>query len=99
MTNNLIWLLNWYYKYCNGDWEHQNGIKIGTIDNPGWYLKVNLNATEIQNFKFKIIDINRSEDDWLYCSVNEKIFEGFGGPFNFIEILEIFRQFVEEESG
>ena len=38
--NNLIWLLSWYHSQCDGDWEHGNGVKIGTIDNPGWFFKV-----------------------------------------------------------
>ncbi len=34
-NDNLAWLLNWFYKQCEGDWEHENGVEIGTIDNPG----------------------------------------------------------------
>ncbi len=80
MKDNFLWLLEWYYTQCDGDWEHGNGITIGTIDNPGWYLKVSLDETEVENRTFQIIDINRSENDWLYCAVEEKIFKGFGGP-------------------
>jgi Immunity protein 53 len=95
MSDNLLWLLEWYHKQCDGDWEHCNGVKIGTIDNPGWYLKISLDETELQNRDFQQIDINRSENDWIYCSVEEKIFKGFGGPFNLPEILLIFREWAE----
>jgi len=27
---------DWYSSQCNGDWEHQYGISIDTLDNPGW---------------------------------------------------------------
>jgi hypothetical protein len=30
--------MEWYTKQCNGDWEHSYGIRIDTIDNPGWSL-------------------------------------------------------------
>jgi hypothetical protein len=26
----------WYGAQCNGSWEHTYGIKIETLDNPGW---------------------------------------------------------------
>lgn len=95
MNNDLVWLLEWYNKQCDGDWEHGNGIKIGTIDNPGWYLKVSLAETEIENQNFETIDINRSNSNWIYCSKRESMFEGFGGPFNLPEILHIFRNWAE----
>ena len=22
---------------CDGDWEHENQVKIETVDNPGWH--------------------------------------------------------------
>lgn len=97
-NNNLHWLLEWYFRKCDGDWEHGNGIKIGTIDNPGWYLKINLGETELKDKKFQVIDINRSDNDWIYCSINEYVFEGFGGPFNLPEIIQIFRDWVESNA-
>ena len=31
---------DWYLSQCNGDWEHAYGVKIDTLDNPGWTLEV-----------------------------------------------------------
>lgn len=96
MTNDdLFWLLNWYHKQCDGDWEHGNGVEIGTIDNPGWYLKISLDETELEGRNFLPVDINRSENDWIYCCVEEGMFKGFSGPFNLPEVLQIFRNWVE----
>ncbi len=94
-NKDFIWLINWYYKQCNGDWEHGNGIDIKSLDNPGWFIKVSLTDTELSQKKFQIIDITRSENDWIYCSIKNEMFEGFGGPFNLPEILKIFRNWVE----
>jgi|ERR1700722_1469659 len=95
MNDNLLWLLEWYYKQCDGDWEHGNGVKIGNIDNPGWYLKISLDETEIQDRNFQKVRVNRSENDWVHCSVEENVFKGFGGPFNLPEMLQIFREWAE----
>ena len=41
------------------------------------------------------IDINRSENDWIYCSVKNGLFEGFGGPFNLSELVNAFRAWAD----
>ncbi len=49
MNDNLYWLLEWYHKQCDGEWEWEHGssgVHIGTLDNPGWYLTVNITDTE-----------------------------------------------------
>ena len=38
----IDWLQSWYEKQCNSDWEHNYGIKIETLDNPGWSITVDL---------------------------------------------------------
>jgi hypothetical protein len=32
----LTWLQAWYAEQCDGDWEHQFGVSVETLDNPGW---------------------------------------------------------------
>ncbi|MBL0319091.1 MAG: hypothetical protein IPP74_07360 [Alphaproteobacteria bacterium] len=41
-SQSLNWLMSWYASHCNGDWEHENQIKISTLDNPGWRLQIDL---------------------------------------------------------
>jgi hypothetical protein len=31
-------LQQWYLAQCDGDWEHEWGVQIGTLDNPGWVM-------------------------------------------------------------
>lgn len=95
--DNLSWLLKWYSSQCDGDWEHGNGVQIGTVDNPGWYLKICLEDTELQDKLFQKIRIDRSEFDWIRCYIEDEVFEGVGGTFNLIEILQIFREWVEND--
>jgi hypothetical protein len=40
--NALSYLEKWYRSHCNGEWEHAEGISIGTLDNPGWSIAVSL---------------------------------------------------------
>ncbi|MGO4109393.1 immunity 53 family protein [Paenibacillus sp. YAF4_2] len=84
------WVQNWYEKNCNGDWEHSYGIKIETVDNPGWYVEIDLTETYLEDKHFNSIKIERNEDDWFYCAVRERQFVCAGGAKNLIEILSIF---------
>ncbi|WP_143316933.1 Imm53 family immunity protein [Clostridium sp. HBUAS56017] len=50
---NMIKLLqDWYNRNCNGDWEHSYGVNIGTLDNPGWTVDIDLIGTSLENEKF-----------------------------------------------
>ncbi|WP_345239176.1 immunity 53 family protein [Pontibacillus salipaludis] len=97
----LKWIQTWYFEQCNGDWEHGYGIRIDTIDNPGWSVMINIEDTDVRDKPFDIIDIERTETDWIYCKTDfdqERDgfhFVGFGGPENLEEILNVFKELVE----
>lgn len=93
--DNLIWLLKWYNSQCNGDWEHGNGVQIETFDNPGWSLRIRLEETELQDRQYQELSIDRSEHDWIRCYIEDKVFNGVGGPLNLPETLQIFRDWVK----
>lgn len=88
----LTRLRNWYAAQCDGDWKHSYGIKIDTLDNPGWLLSVDLADTELQDKDFESIFRGHSEDDsdWLHCKVESDKFEAAGGVPNLPEMLEAF---------
>lgn len=95
VQDDFLWLQKWYQIRCNGDWEHGSGIRLSTIDNPGWSLTINLEDTELRNRNFQQVDINRSEKDWIFCEVKNIQFEARGGVGNLPEMLRIFRKWAE----
>jgi hypothetical protein len=98
MGNTLQELQAWYRRQCNGDWEHQYGIRVETLDNPGWEVVVDLVDTQLFSLAFKEISIERSEDDWIRCRVREGRYEGFGGPNNLEEIIRVFLMWASASS-
>ncbi|MFT5930929.1 MAG: hypothetical protein ACI93G_000001, partial [Hyphomonas sp.] len=38
----------WYQSQCDGDWEHSFGLKIESLDNPGWSVHVDLEGTSLE---------------------------------------------------
>jgi hypothetical protein len=95
INSELEWLFGWFYKQCDGDWEHGRGIQIGTSSNPGWFIKIDIEETDLHDKKFQKIFIERSEKDWVYCNKQNGFFEGDCGPFNLPEVLKIFREWAE----
>lgn len=93
--DDFLWLQKWYQAHCDGNWEHGSGIHLGTIDNPGWSLTVNLQDTELEDRRFHKVHIERSEHDWIFCFVKDSKFEGVCGPANLPAVLKLFRDWAE----
>ena len=93
------WLQAWYVAQCDGDWEHGRGIEIGTLDNPGWQVAINLLGTSLQSKPFDRNEVHRSEDDWCVTWVAEETFKAACGPVNLAEALHSFRVWVSAEDG
>jgi hypothetical protein len=95
MSGELDWLVGWYTKECRSDDKKSVGILIETFDNPGWGLTVDLENTTLNQKAFNEIDIKRTENDWIQCGIKDNKFDGAGGPLNLIDVLTIFREWVE----
>lgn len=53
MSNQLLSALaQWYASQCNGEWEHHRGISIESCDNPGWWVKIDLEGTSLSGMSF-----------------------------------------------
>jgi hypothetical protein len=88
--NTLNELQKWFYDRCNGDWEHGGGVKIATLDNPGWSLDVTLRGTDMENRVLRIVKTERSEEDWFWCWTEGATFKARGGARNLEEMIEFF---------
>ena len=80
-------LENWFVSNCNGDWEHQFGVRIDTLDNPGWSVDINLEDTVICERTFDSISVDRDEQDWVDCRVETNVFKG-------VEVRETLGRFL-----
>ena len=89
-TNVLFQLQQWYLQQCDGDWEHSYGVKIDTLDNPGWIVTVDLSGTALAGLKIPRTRSDRSEDDWAQHEVLNDRFVACGGPLNLEELVERF---------
>lgn len=90
----LLWLQSWVQKHNNGDWEHQHGVEIDTLDNPGWKVNIDLAETELSSKNFVMIDEDHGKDDWLMCRVQNGKFDGAGDTTKLQKILMVFRDWA-----
>lgn len=92
------WLRAWYVAQCDGDGEHGAGISIGTLDNPGWSVEVNLTDTNLDGVDYPRSEVHRSEDDWCVTWVDQGNFKAACGPTNLAEALHAFRTWATRNS-
>ncbi|TMJ19846.1 MAG: hypothetical protein E6G92_08790 [Alphaproteobacteria bacterium] len=88
-------LRQWYEDQCNGDWEHQFGIKIDTLDNPGWLLEVDLSDTNLEGICHSRAERTSSESDWIDIRVDGTKFIGTGDVKKLEHIIFQFIFFAE----
>jgi hypothetical protein len=100
--NSLEWLQSWYCTQCNGEWEHSYGIKIDSLDNPGWWVKIDLTGTALEDVPMEEVDEGmevEGSENWLHCKVAEKQFQGAGGALSLFQICDVFRLWAEGQGG
>lgn len=92
----LQWFFNWYEDCCNKGLSCRRRIMISTIANPGWDLCVDLHNTNLENKKLSYVSVERTDDDWYRCFIEDGFFNGPGGHYNLFEVLEVFKKFVND---
>ncbi|MBS1546184.1 MAG: immunity 53 family protein [Bacteroidetes bacterium] len=92
--DNLHWLQTWYLSQCDGHWEHNFGIVIETLDNPGWRVKIELTDTSVSLADRPWEWNETSETDWYGYKIENGVFDGSGDPHKLNHLLEIFRSLV-----
>lgn len=92
----LARLQKWYSIHCDGDWEHSWGVKIDTLDNPGWSIFIDLQDTELEKNQFEGLKLDHPTD-WLFCEVKDGRFCGRCGPENLESLIEVFLKWAALE--
>ena len=95
MTDALERLQNWYLAQCDGDWEHQCGVKIDNVDNPGWSLLIDLTGTPLEEHPFETVSRLEDSSEWLHCKRTATHFKGSGGPLMLGELIGVFLLWAE----
>ncbi len=94
----LLDLQKWYISNCNGEWEEEYGVKIDTLDNPGWSVTIDLYETNLEGKRFHQYENHISDESWIECKVEEDRFRGLGDPTKLEQILKIFLEWAKSQN-
>src|SRR5262245_16318461 len=96
MSSVLQRLAAWYASNCDGDWGHSHGVKIVTLDNPGWSVGLNLTGTPLEQRPFQEIKDRYDHDaEWLRCWKEGTTFRAACGPQRLEDALGIFLKWAD----
>lgn len=96
----IEWLARWYLAQCDGDWEHDFGVRLETLDNPGWRLRIDLKGTALEHRPFARVQRGTYSDNlegwqelgsWWDCRVEAGCFEANCGPLDLAAAVGVFR--------
>jgi hypothetical protein len=97
--NTLEGLAIWYATQCDGHWEHQQGIKLQTLDNPGWMLKIDLVDTALYAMPFAPIEHQLTDPiSWWRCWRDAGAFHAACGPKDLSDVVGIFLTWARDAS-
>jgi len=92
-------IIEWYQRHCDGSWEHRYGVRLETLDNPGWLLTIDLIHTDLQGRTMTAICEGISPENqpvspgWFHCSVSDHQFRGACDPTQVARLFQIFNHF------
>jgi hypothetical protein len=93
--DDLAWLCDWYAGNCDGDWEHEFGIAIETLDNPGWSIRIDLTRTTSSAAALPAVDVE-NDDGWMRMWKDEErgVLNGACSPTLLPRMLSLFREWA-----
>ena len=100
MSSIIQWLQDWTKSQIDGDWEHELGISISMLDNPGWILSADV--SNYGDFLKETKPLGRDNDvDWIDFEIRviAKTYvyiEIFGDISKLNKILYSFKAIIDE---
>lgn len=92
----IEWLEEMYLSNCDGDWEHDYGIEITTLDNPGWNVKIQLNENFVMLSDRSWVLEDIAPSTWYGYKIEKNTIEASGDPQSLKTIFEIIKGVIIE---
>jgi hypothetical protein len=109
--DDIEWLARWYAEQCDGEREHDRGVRIATIDNPGWSVEIHVVGTAVEHQAFigeELQDESCSWSEreeppawwqdvstWHQIRLQDGKWQAYGSPDQLPALIARFRRWVE----
>ena len=97
MSSDFDYLAHWYAAHCDGDWEHDFGIRIQTLDSPGWSISIDLSGTAAAREGFEEAQPRNAGRPGLFVESTGGSFVASCEPLSLRDVMEEFRRFAERD--
>jgi len=95
----LARLQRWYKSNCDGEWEHAHGIRIQTLDNPGWLIDIEVVGTPMEAVAFERVEAGDPEIapdmPWHECWRDAQAWHAGCSTDGLEEVLTLFAEWAE----
>jgi hypothetical protein len=88
--NSMARLAGWFLSQCDGDWEHSHSVELGTLDNPGWAISIDIQGTELERRPVERKTVRRSQADWVEVWPDDHAWRADCGLLNLDEMVGYF---------
>ncbi|MGV9294018.1 immunity 53 family protein [Amycolatopsis sp. NPDC003676] len=89
-------LLDWYAEQCDEEWEHEFGVELSTLDNPGWSIEIDLVDTDLAGRLMDRFDFEGDAGRWAQCRSDGRKFHGACDPSSLELVLIQFENFADQ---
>lgn len=94
-------LMDWCSAHWDEDLQHDLGVSIGTLDNPGWILKVKLVGTNLSDVEMP--ELWEGSDDpsypdaspWISCRIQDREFVGASDLTQLPRLISVFNALID----
>ncbi|MDW4896915.1 MULTISPECIES: Imm53 family immunity protein [Streptomyces] len=89
------YLQRWYAAHCDGEWEHECGIRMATTDNPGWHVGVDVSGTELEGVRHPRERRELPGGGWVIAWSDGEVFQAACAPGSLGEVDALFERWAE----
>ncbi|WP_370947156.1 Imm53 family immunity protein [Amycolatopsis sp. cg5] len=87
---------DWYAAHCDGEWEHEFGMTINTLDNPGWIIEIDIAHTGADGRRLTKALTEPGPGQWIWSWCDGRKFGAACDPASLEDAFARFRAFIEK---
>ncbi|WP_406493161.1 immunity 53 family protein [Streptomyces sp. NBC_01604] len=89
----------WYAANCDGEWEHEFGIRMATTDNPGWHIEIDVSETELEGVLVERVRHELPDGEWMISWSDGAVFHAACSPLALCYVDELFMTLAQDSGA